>query len=246
MFKPSGILKAIPHRLFSQAFYFFCCVSLALLPCFAQAIQLDNLRGTRYCEIVFTETPEVLAIYSSIGLNDCPEKIWNKISEDSVKQQTGARFVKLNGPRYWVIDSMNNFTLVSNVPKTISGLNMRKAAMVQLDPSVEIAAPEPYQAHVINRETTWLYKAGKPIYELIDPQGQVYVMQSYSTQKSIQTTDSLNELESRLTLPSGWHFRTGILQQDKTLSSNNNQATVVQDDFQNTYQLAPSDFLEQS
>ena len=39
---------------------------------------------------------------------------------------------------------------------------------------------QPYAVNQVKRDTIWTYDAGKPIFELTDPDGHVYVMQSYS------------------------------------------------------------------
>lgn len=89
----------------------------------------------------------------------------------------------------------------------------------------------------------WIYDAGKPVYELIDPKGNVFVMQSYSVQKEPQTEQSLTQLGSKLKLPTQWRFKTGILKKAGTVQAIDNMAVVVQDDFLNTYQKATHDLL---
>ena len=61
-------------------------------------------------------------------------------------------------------------------------------------------------------------------------------MQSYSRQVNRnQSIDDLRELGSKLKLPSGWTFKTEILDKDFELTAKG-QAWVIQDDFGNTYQ----------
>ena len=50
--------------------------------------------------------------------------------------------------------------------------------------------------------------------------------------------DDLAGLGSRLTLPSGWTYRSRILDQDLVASASG-EATIIQDDLQNTYQRLP-------
>jgi hypothetical protein len=95
----------------------------------------------------------------------------------------------------------------------------------------------------VHRQTVWLFKANKPIFELINPQGHVFIMQSYSVQKTAQTEASLAQLGSKLKLPPGWRFRTGILSKDTELPTVDKKAVVIQDNFSNTYQQASHDFL---
>ncbi|KTD17298.1 hypothetical protein [Legionella jordanis] len=206
------------------------------------AADIDHLRGSRYCEILVNENRLNLAVYNSIGINDCPEDLWNKIDIQCVKTQTGASFAKLNGPRYWVIDGLLNSKLASPEVQSICGLKLRKAGVLKLGLSDIMLSSQPYRGHTVDRHTTWIYKAGQPIYELIDPSGQIFVMQSYSIEKQAQTLDGLQNLNKILKLPPNWQFRSRVLQEDKQLPAVNNKATVVQDELFNTYQLAPQDF----
>lgn len=213
------------------------------LPALLHAGHMEGLRGTRYCEILLSPTLFKMEVYNTIGLNDCPPKLWNKISVNAVKAETKASHVKLNGPRYWVIDGLKNSQLVNPQKKVISGLAMREAGVLQLGLSDILSSAKPYHDHTVDRQTTWVYKAGKPIYELIDPKGRVFVMQSYSIEKTPQTAASLAQLGSKLQLPQGWRYRSGVLRQDTDLSAINKKAVVIQDDLLNTYQLATHDFL---
>ncbi|KTC82984.1 hypothetical protein [Legionella brunensis] len=219
-------------------------ISFFCLPLLANAKQISGLRDSRYCEILLSKSRLSFAVYNTIGLNDCPASIWDKITVDSVKNETKASVVKLNGPRYWVIDGMTNSQLVNPEQKVICGLAMREAGVLQLSVSDLLTSSKPYKQHTVNRQTTWVYQSGKPVYELIDPQGQVFVMQSYSIEKKPQTEASLSNLNTQLKLPQGWQFRSGVLQKNQELKAINNKATVIQDDFLNTYQLATHDFLK--
>lgn len=219
--------------------------TLLCLPLLSFAAQIEDLRGARYCEILLAQNRSSLAVYNTIGLNNCPENIWNKITVNSVKKETGSSFVKLNGPRYWVIDGIKNSQLVNPEQKIIDGLAMREAGVVDLGLLDMLRGSGPYREHHVNRQTTWIYKSGKPVYELINPKGQVFVMQSYSVQKSPQTMASLSTLGSKLKLPKGWRYRTDVLRQNAELKAIDNKAVVIQDDFLNTYQLAAQDFLNQ-
>jgi hypothetical protein len=90
----------------------------------------------------------------------------------------------------------------------------------------------------VARTTSWVYDAGKKVYELVDPQGKVFDMQSYSVQTTPQTEDSLADLGAVLSLPSGWMFRSRTLDSALTVTAVDGMATVVQDERQNTYQLS--------
>jgi hypothetical protein len=199
---------------------------------------LVNLRGQRYCEVLLAKEiiPRHIHVYNTIGLNNCPPALWNKLNLAQIKQQYNSRFVRLNGPRYWVIDGMQNSSLLNTEKYNFGGIEMREAGILELG-TFDLLKMQPYHIHHVKRITTWVYQAGKPIYEISDAQGHVFVMQSYSTQKISQTEESLATLASRLKLPRGWNFRTRVLQKETTVTPINQKAEVLQDEFLNTYLL---------
>ncbi len=218
---------------------------LFVIPLFSQAAELSNIRGKRYCEIILFKTPTQIFVYSTFGLNDCPGDIWQKVTVAPIKKSTGSSFVRLNGPRYWIMDGMKRASLVSPSIETFDGLTLRKVAEIIISPHEFFSANVPYQTRNVKRRTTWIYEAGKPIYELIDSKGHIFVMQSYSLQISPQTEASLSQLAVKLRLPPGWQFKTGVLKKTATLSTVNDMATVVLDDFFNTYQQTSYDLLKE-
>lgn len=222
----------------------FIAMSLALLiiPSFSSAAQKSNLRGQRYCEIIYSKNLMDYAVYNTIGLNDCPQDIWSKITPENVQKEVGTPHVHLNGPRYWMIDGMQNSDLVNTKIKKFNGLAMREAGVIHISLKDLLLNPA-YEQRKVARKTTWVYDAGKPVFELIDPQGNVFVMQSYSVQKLPQTQQSLAQLGSRLTLPRKWKFKTGVLKKTEMVQAIDNMAVVVQDNFLNTYQKATHDLL---
>jgi hypothetical protein len=224
------------------------CIVLASAPSAAtpaSAIDVNDLRGQRYCEIFLGSSrflPTLVEVYNTIGLNDCPADPWSKITEDGVKRQSGAAVAHLNGPRYWVIDGLRNSTLADPTPKLLGGIAMRKAAVLELGLTDLWDAGKPYRTHDVQRDTTFRFAAGKPIYEITDPRGRAFVMQSYSVQKVPQDEAMLARLGTRLRLPTGWSFRTHVLEEDAHLTPVDQHAVVVQDEFLNTYQLETPGF----
>lgn len=220
------------------------CVLLLGLPLASQAIDKNNIRGVRYCEIILAKSRLTFSVYSTIGLNDCPKAAWQKITPAAIKQETGSYFVHLNGPRFMLMNGVRNTYFADNKVVSLGGLDMREAGVLHLSILDVMKGAVPYREHAVDRQTIWVYKAGYPVYELLGPQGQVFVMQSYSIEKRPLTEDQLVGLASVLKLPAGWHFRTGILKKDQEIIAIDNRAVVVQDNLLNTYQLATHDFLD--
>lgn len=217
---------------------------LLCLPVLGYAAHLDDVRGARYCEVIVSQGRLTLAVYNTMGLNKCPETQWKKITSKTLRKEMKARIAILNGPRYWTTDEIDSTPLTNRSEKKIKGMSMKKVALVHIKLRDIVKGHKPYNQHRVDRNVVWTYKAGKPVYELIDPEGHVYVMQSYSLDKAAQTPRSLAHLGDTLQLPTGWHYRTGILNKDTKLPCVHKKVVVIQDDFLNTYQLAADDFLK--
>lgn len=222
--------------------HFIIIMSMLMFSSLHYAADLAHLRGKRYCEVIIAPNLTTLSVYNSIGLNDCPQPLWRHISASKIKKDNKAYFVRLNGPRHWMIDGMRESSLVSPDIKNFSGITMREAAKIKVRYSDLLTANKFYTEHRVNRHTTWIYDANQPVFELISPEGKVYVMQSYSIQKKAQSQASLAHLDKQLSLPKGWSFKSGLLKKmDQIIAIE--YAVVIQDNFLNTYQLATHDFL---
>ena len=214
---------------------------LCSFPVLSYSAELHHMHGMRYCEILLSKGRNI-EVYTTLNLNNCPDKLWKQITVQSIKQETHAFQVYLNGPRRFVIDGLKNATLVDPTPRLFQGLAMRKAATLHLSLFDIFFGARPYHKHTVNRNTTWIYKANSRIYELLSPKGEVYVMQSYPISEEFREA-SLKTLDSSLHLPDGWQFKTGLLKETKELVAINDKAYVLQDDHENTYQQATHDFL---
>ncbi len=218
-------------------------LAIASVPSTALAATMSNLFGYRYCEVIIMEDSLTLAVYNTIGLNNCPENLWQALTASKIKQQTGAMYVKLNGPRFWLMNEMIHSNLATPQIQAFGGIAMRKAATIHLTFAETMHGESPYHQHRVKRHTVWIYHQGTRIYELIDKNGRIFVMQSYSIQKEPQTVASLQQLGSKLKLPNGWTFKSGVLTTTQQLPAVNNEAHVLQDNLLNTYQLSAQDLL---
>jgi len=82
------------------------------------------------------------------------------------------------------------------------------------------------------------FKAGRPVFVLVDPQGRPWVMQAYSLSVNPKLTyASLKTLGSQLKLAPGWKYKVVVLNRDLTIHAVNGIAHIVQDDQGNTYDL---------
>jgi hypothetical protein len=202
----------------------------------------SEIRGQRYCEILLVTVSGSGAhvdVYTTFGLNDCPAAAWSAVDATKVATDAGVNKVLLNGPRYWTLDRFLTASFIDPTPRTLGGLEMRHGGSIDVPLSaLSSLGSAPYTAKTIQRSTTVELDTGKTVYELVGPDGKIYDMQSYSVQKTAQTEPDLATLGARLTLPTGWSYRTRTLTAPLQITAVGGLATVVQDDFDDTYQLS--------
>ena len=195
-----------------------------------------NLRNVRYCEVLVATRHGMSAtasVYNTLGLNDCPEATWAALNADKLKDELHAVRVILNGPRYFTMD--RNALANPGEMKTFDGLDARLVAQLELKSKQK---REPYTENIVERRNQYVYERDKNVYELVSPDGHVYIMQSYSQEidKNLNE-DGLLTLAGRLKLPKGWQYRTRKVDQDLVVRNSGDKAHVVQDDLQNSYQM---------
>jgi hypothetical protein len=214
--------------------------TLALTGLFAGPAQAEvrtssGLWDARYCELFELEgaLPDAtVTIWNTIGLNDCPAEWWNDLDTAALAAQRGATAVIRNGPRHWVIDAAKGD--VGGV-ETFAGERLRHVGMIPLDSAADLQQA-PYSERTIERRNTWFWKKGRRVYELVDPKGVRYRMQSYSqiVDPGLRMRD-LQSLGERLELPDGWRFKSYRLRRELKMKAPGT-ATIIQDDLRNTYQ----------
>jgi hypothetical protein len=199
---------------------------------------IDDVRDARYCEIipvVCRGIHFVGTVYNTLGLNDCPPAVWDKITEDAMKKRFGAPMVVLNGPRHFVMDAIGaEGDTASGATVEAGGLGLTARATIKL--RLANMRTKPYRERPVDRETRYVFRAGRPVFLLVRPDSARYAMQSYAemADKSLSYAD-LPGLGSRLKLPAGWRYETMTPDADLVLGAKG-KATIVQDDLDDTYQ----------
>jgi len=197
-----------------------------------------NVRNQRYCEVFLANGNRnlvTLEVFNTLGLNDCPDSQWKSLKPDAVKKEFHVRQVVMNGPRYFMMDTISEQG--SGQVQSFDGLQARKVATFQMHLSGMGGRREPpYTEQPIDRDTQYVFDKGKAVYELVAPDGHTYVMQSYSQIVDPNLTqEQLSNLASRLKLPKGWKYQVRTLDSDLEMKSGG-KAYVVQDDLKDTYQ----------
>jgi hypothetical protein len=196
-------------------------------------------RGSRYGEVlaVFAEGDRFSAhVYGTQLLNDCPQELWESLDGPSIAKELGALMVKLNGPRYWMIDGLGSKGQpIEPVLHDFNGILMGRIAVVDLGTN---PAQVPYTVRHVDRKAIFFFDEGSTVHELVDPDGLTYVMQAYCVGVDPALTESgLAGLGERLDLPVGWTFRSRILEDELIVDTSETVATVLQDELENTYTL---------
>jgi hypothetical protein len=203
-------------------------------------IGATTMRGDRYCEVLLVNPHDGVIsadVYNSYPLNTCPADQWEALDPAALAAEHAAVLAILNGPRYWLMDEVRKEGDVTTLPKaTFGGIEMYRQASVEVGDVA--AASTPYVAHAVDRRTVFTFAEGQAVYELVDPTGAVYVMQTWSQQKDPTLVEAdLAGLASRLTLPDGWSYRVRTLDAPLLVDTTTAPAQVLQDDLANSYCL---------
>jgi len=200
---------------------------------------IDNMRGVRYGEVLamfLRDTGLEAEVYGTQMLNDCPQEQWQTLDADAIAKEMGAVFAKLNGPRYWLLDGLGTkVAVVEPVFRDFNGITMRRIATLNLGADY---APGSYVERKINRGAVFFWDAGKKVYELVNPDGLAYVMQArcIGVDPTI-SEESLDTLGDKLSMPAGWSYRVRVLNEELVVDTTAHLATVLQDEFENSYTL---------
>jgi hypothetical protein len=200
--------------------------------------KIDGVRDARYCEIIPIVRDGLhlkATVYNTLGLNDCPPAIWNAITEDAMKQRFDALTVLLNGPRFFIMDSIAA-SGATKAGETIEAGGLKFTERATIDLGLLDLLHRPFREQTINRDTLYTFKAGRPVFMLEAADGSRYVMQAYAqiVDKSL-SYDNLPTLGTTLELPSGWRYSSMVPDKDLVLGAAG-KATVIQDKLENTYQ----------
>lgn len=196
-----------------------------------------DLSGKRYGEVLLVTPGEAgpqATVYNSFPLNDCPQELWSALDPHEIATEHGAAAALLNGPRYWLMNAIEKQTRGPQVTKTFGGIEMIQQATVLLSSM----NPAPYVPNTVNRHTVFVFDAGEEIYELIDPQSQHWVMQTWSqvADPTLSRAD-LPRLGTRLDLPAGWTYQPRVLTSELRVDTTTRPAQVLQDNLTNSYSL---------
>ena len=205
----------------------------------AQAV---DMRDARYCEVLLVSlsgSQPIASVFNSYPLNDCPAEKWVALDSKAIATQFGATVALLNGPRRWMINHVEKVGDAKLESVDFGGIEMYKQATVPIGSLIDQARP--YSVYPVDRSTIFTFDAGTEVFQLTNPEGSVFVMQSFSQQKDpTLSLASLPLLGNKLELPAGWKFGSRTLTEDLEIVTVKNPAQVLQDDLGNSYSMIPA------
>ena len=209
-----------------------------------------ELRDYPYCEVIPDTVSDGIMtehVFNTLPYGPCIPKQFAQITEQDIITAYNNAYpgnstsATINGPRHWVLDSITSTggTTSSGESLTVNGIEFGLAGQLVVPEGTPPIGSSPYVPSTIQRNTIYLFKKGTLVYELTDPSGTVYVMQSYSQQVDQSLTLSkLRFIGPNLQLPTGWRYTVHRLTANLTLTAAGS-TTIVNDYYRDTYQIDP-------
>lgn len=190
---------------------------------------LPRSRGFQYCELVFSYGDKGNDIYSTSPLAPADLKWWDNLDLDALAKEFDAVKVFKNGPQWW---SMDEVGVMVSQPIEIAGVKMAFGA--NLPPGTMSMPKYTVFSPAKTQNLTW--KAGLPVYQLVDAEGYCYVLQGHKVPSEDLAT--LGERMKRL--PEGWKYRVKVLETDLVMKlTPKKPIPSVQDEFDQIYIRIP-------
>ena len=191
---------------------------------------LEDSRDYQYCELVIDYgSPHGSDIYSTSPIAPCSLEWWDNLDLTAVAEELGAQKAVKNGPQWWSMDVVG---IMASEPVEIAGVMMNFGANLPPGtmglPTYTVFNPAKYQ------DLVW--KAGQPTYRLVDPEGNVYVLQGNKI-----PSDQLGALGERFKeLPEGWEYRVESPTEDLVMNlAPDEPIPSVADEFDQIYIRIP-------
>ena len=207
------------------------------------SLHLRDLRGKPHAEVVIIKRDAeglgaVGICYNTLSLPDrVSDEQFRALDADALKAEFGGVGIWMNGPRRAQMDEASAEVLDSGRITSVGGIPMQTVAKVRVPDVRMFAGKRPaYTDTEVERSTTWVFRAGWPVHELVAPSGSVYAMQSASLIRDPDLAEQLPNLGERLQTPDGWTYRVRTLDQDLVVQARDGVAHVVLDEFENNYQ----------
>lgn len=190
---------------------------------------LKDSRDYQYCELVFDYGEKGNDIYSTSPLAPADLDWWNKLDTRKLAEEFGAKAVYKNGPQWW---SMDEVGVMASGPVDVAGVKMVFGA--HLPPGT--MGIKKYMVFNPAKYQNLVWKGGRPVCQLVDTEGHVYVLQG----NKIPTSDLASLGDRFKSLPAGWKYRVVTLEKDLVMNlTPAKPIPSVQDEFDQIYIRIP-------
>lgn len=198
-------------------------------------VTLSDIRGMRFCEVLLIFEDHV-DIYNTSPYAGCPDDAWQALDTAAIAAENGAKAAQLNGPHFWAMDAQ---TVGFGAAKTFGGIEAGYAATLPIAALGSGKGADPYAPYVSAKLQTMTFRAGRPVYELVGPDGGVYVLNAYGTEVTGGDPASLADL---LSPAEGWSFRVSVPAEDLVIEGTSDKpVNMVGDDLHQYYTRTGSD-----
>lgn len=204
-------------------------------------IHMENMRAYRFCEIgLITGTSQdnaVANIWNTTGVFDPTPEQFATLDAYVLARQTQSLTVWLNPVRHWMFDEFDVWEVGND--RDFGGITATWMGVVGAEVMMKATVHGSYFPGYIHRNNAFTFNEGSEVYLLDSPDGEVFVMQSFTALfDGSLTKDNLAQLGTKLAVPDGWAFRAKTLDRDLKVSTveTGHLAHVLQDNLHNTYQ----------
>ena len=205
-----------------------------------------NLRNIAWAEVILWCGDG--GTYNTMSLNDpkdsAPEALFNKIDKAEFARKYQVTAVSTNpdvGRKFWTLDEFH--VEGSTTVRDFNGLKARFSGTVTAGPGgkpMDLSAAGiqkfMYKPLQFNRVSTIIFRKGKPVFLLEDPNGTTWINKAYQTGVDATLTyEGMANLDKHLKqLPKGWKFRTVVIDQDLVIKADGVQR-IMWDELGNAF-----------
>ena len=205
-------------------------------------LHVTNMNGEyRFCEVgLITGTSKgnaIANIWNTTDTSDPTPDQFAALDAQKLAKENNARKVWLNPVRRWTFDEF--WCYEAGVERQFGEIKGTWMGVVGAEAMMKATVKGSYYPGFIYRNSKFKFNQGSTVHLLDAPDGEVFVMQSYTDHFDKRVTkDNLNNLGSILTLPPGWKYRNVVLDRDLevTQTKSDNLAHVLQDNLHDSYE----------
>ncbi|MCT8159643.1 hypothetical protein [Pseudoruegeria sp. SHC-113] len=194
-----------------------------------KAYEIKDMRGMRFCEFLLISADNVV-IYNTSASDGCPADKWEALDLEALAAEHGVLKAQLNGPKFWAMDEQ---TVYLGEEKIFGGIAARYGATLPLAALGSGEGAAPYEPYVSAKNQSFVFRAGAPIYELVDAEGNVYALNAWGPNVTDGNPDNL---AAQLAPAEGWTARATLPEADVIIAgTSDTPVDMVGDDMKQYY-----------